>query len=103
MIKNKRFLLIRRPNGMPVAEDFALVNVPLLPPAPDSFTVHNHYASLDPAQRGWMDDAASYMPPIELGSPVRATTDCPGSRHVAFSIFIRALASASTALLCKRA
>jgi NADPH-dependent curcumin reductase CurA len=36
--------------------------------------VRNRYISLDPAQRGWMDDAPSYMPPIPLGEPVRATT-----------------------------
>ncbi len=36
--------------------------------------VRYHYASLDPAQRGWMDDAPSYMPPIALGDAVRATT-----------------------------
>jgi len=36
--------------------------------------VRNHFISLDPAQRGWMDDTPSYMPPIELGHSVRATT-----------------------------
>jgi NADPH-dependent curcumin reductase CurA len=41
--------------------------------------VRNHYASLDPAQRGWMDDAPSYMPPMALGDPVRAT--CLGVVH----------------------
>ena len=73
-MNNKRFLLIRRPNGTPVPEDFALLSEPLSPPPPGSFTVQNFYASLDPAQRGWMDDAPSYMPPIGLGQPVRATT-----------------------------
>jgi hypothetical protein len=71
---NRRFLLTRRPNGAPVPADFTLVSEPLTPPAPGSITVHNHFASLDPAQRGWMDDAPSYMPPIGLGEPVRATT-----------------------------
>jgi len=36
--------------------------------------VRNRFVSLDPAQRGWMDDTPSYMPPIALGDPVRATT-----------------------------
>jgi NADPH-dependent curcumin reductase CurA len=71
---NRRFLLARRPDGTPVPQDFVLVEQPV-PAAPaGGFVVRNCYASLDPAQRGWMDDAPSYMPPIALGDPVRAST-----------------------------
>lgn len=74
MSQNRRFLLSRRPHGTPVPDDFRLVEAPI-PEAPEGgFVVRNHYCSLDPAQRGWMDDAPSYMPPIALGDPVRATT-----------------------------
>jgi NADPH-dependent curcumin reductase CurA len=74
MAENRRFLLVRRPQGSPVAEDFAL-RVEAIPAVPaGGILVRNRYASLDPAQRGWMDDAESYMPPIALGDPVRATT-----------------------------
>jgi len=74
MTMNRRFLLVRRPHGTPMPEDFALVECPV-PTAPEGgFVVRNCYASLDPAQRGWMDDAPSYMPPIPLDDPVRATT-----------------------------
>lgn len=74
MTENRQFLLVRRPQGDPVPDDFALVKTPVPTPSPGSFVVHNHFASLDPAQRGWMDDAPSYMPPIPLGSAVTATT-----------------------------
>ncbi|MCW0197997.1 NADP-dependent oxidoreductase [Sphingopyxis sp.] len=74
MPDNRRFLLVRRPNGEPVREDFSLVAEPLPDLAEGQFLIRNHYASLDPAIRGWMDDAPSYMPPIPLGDPVRATT-----------------------------
>lgn len=74
MTANRRFLLARRPRGEPVAEDFALVEEDVPVPPRGGIVVRNHYASLDPAQRGWMDDAESYMPPIPLGAPVRATT-----------------------------
>ncbi|MEE4450726.1 NADP-dependent oxidoreductase [Novosphingobium resinovorum] len=74
MAENRRFLLARRPVGEPVAQDFTLVSEAVPPPPPGGIIVRNHYASLDPAQRGWMDDAESYMPPIALGDPVRATT-----------------------------
>ncbi|MFN3469439.1 MAG: NADP-dependent oxidoreductase [Novosphingobium sp.] len=74
MTVNRRFLLARRPHGTPVPQDFSLVEQ-AVPEAPEGgFVVRNCYASLDPAQRGWMDDAPSYMPPIPLGDPVRATT-----------------------------
>lgn len=74
MSANRRFLLARRPNGDPVPEDFQTVSEDIPTPAPGSFIVHNHYVSLDPAQRGWMADEPSYMPPIPLGDPVRAST-----------------------------
>lgn len=74
MTMNRRFLLARRPKGDPVPEDFSFVEEPIPAPPPGGFVVRNHYASLDPAQRGWMDDAPSYMPPIPLGSPIRAST-----------------------------
>jgi NADPH-dependent curcumin reductase CurA len=74
MTLNRRFLLQARPIGMPKPEDFALVQTTLPTPAPGEFIIRNHFASLDPAQRGWMDDIPSYLPPIALGAPVRATT-----------------------------
>lgn len=74
MPTNRRFLLMRRPSGTPVAEDFSLVDEAVPELAEGQFLIRNRYASLDPAIRGWMDDAPSYMPPIPLGSPVRAST-----------------------------
>ena len=74
MPANRRFLLRRRPDGDPVPDDFALVEEAIPELGEGQFLIRNHYASLDPAQRGWMDDAESYMPPIPLGAPVRAST-----------------------------
>jgi NADPH-dependent curcumin reductase CurA len=74
MTQNRRFLLRQRPQGEPVPADFELVSEPLPALAEGQFLIRNHYASLDPAMRGWMDDADSYMPPIPLGAPVRAST-----------------------------
>ncbi len=71
---NRRFTLVRRPVGMPVEADFALVTEETPELAPGEFLLRNHYASLDPAMRGWMDDKPSYLPPIRLGDPVRAST-----------------------------
>ena len=74
MTQNRRFLLKRRPQGEPVPEDFALVSEDVPSLEEGQFLIRNHYASLDPAMRGWMDDAESYMPPIPLGATVRAST-----------------------------
>ncbi len=74
MTHNRRFLLMRRPNGMPVAEDFALVSEAIPELREGQILVRNHYASLDPAMRGWMDDRPSYFPPIRLGTPMKAGT-----------------------------
>lgn len=73
-MENRRWLLVRRPEGRPRPEDFRLEAQPVPELAEGQFLIRNHYASLDPAQRGWLDDAPSYMPPVPLGSPVRATT-----------------------------
>lgn len=74
MPANRRFLLTRRPRGTPVAEDFTLETAETPTLQDGQFLLRNEYASLDPAIRGWMDDVPSYLPPIRLGDPVRATT-----------------------------
>ncbi len=74
MTQNRRFLLKKRPQGEPTPDDFELVTESLPELADGQFLIRNQYASLDPAMRGWMDDAESYMPPIPLGDAVRATT-----------------------------
>jgi NADPH-dependent curcumin reductase CurA len=74
MTDNKRFLIVRRPNGVPVADDFKLVTEAVPELADGQFLIANRFASLDPAMRGWMDDVPSYMPPIPLGDAVRAST-----------------------------
>ena len=30
------------------------------------------YLSCDPAQRGWLNDARSYLPPVQIGETMRA-------------------------------
>src|SRR3954470_5051453 len=74
MTINRRFLLVRRPDGTPAPDDFRLDPQPLPGLTEGQFLIRNHYASLDPAIRGWLDDAPSYMPPVPLGDPVRAST-----------------------------
>jgi len=74
MLTNRRFLLQRRPDGTPVPDDFELISEPTPDLSDGQFLVRNHYASLDPAMRGWMDAGGNYMPPVPLGTAMRAST-----------------------------
>ncbi len=73
MTSNRKFILKKRPQGTPKPEDFELIteNIPELDEG--SILIRNHYISLDPAIRGWLDDTPSYLPPVEIGQSVRAT------------------------------
>ena len=74
MPTNRQYLLQRRPDGEPVPDDFELVETPTPDLAEGQFLIRNHYASLDPAMRGWMDAGGNYMPPVPLGASMRAST-----------------------------
>lgn len=43
-------------------------------PKEGEFLVKNLYLSFDPAQRGWMEDKKSYVPPVGLGEVMRASS-----------------------------
>lgn len=69
---NRQFLLAQRPVGAPTRDTFSFVENPLAEPAEGQIVVKNAYLSLDPAMRGWMNDAKSYIPPVGLGEVMRA-------------------------------
>ncbi|MFD3509128.1 NADP-dependent oxidoreductase [Nocardia sp. NPDC058666] len=60
--------LAARPNGAPVAGDFALVERELAELAQGQILVRNTWMSVDPYMRGRMDDKVTYIPPFELGA-----------------------------------
>ncbi len=69
---NRAWTLTARPSGLPKRSDFTYKTDPAPEPADGQVLVRNHYISLDPAMRGWMNDARSYVPPIGLGEVMRA-------------------------------
>jgi len=69
---NRQFRLRARPVGMVQASDFELITSDVREPADGEAVVRVQYLSLDPAMRGWMNDARSYMPPVGLGEVMRA-------------------------------
>lgn len=72
---NRQWLLAKRPQGMLSLDDFEYreVSIPTANLAAGDLLLRNLWFSFDPAQRGWMDDRDSYLPPVTLGEPMRAT------------------------------
>ena len=71
---NAAILLRRRPEGMPVAEDFELVERPAPEPAEGEVLVRAHWLSLDPYMRGRISGAQSYARPVGIGEVIEART-----------------------------
>jgi len=62
--------LKRRPIGAPVVDDFAMVAAEVPAPAEGEVQVRNLWMAVDPAMRGRMSDAKSYVPPFALDAPM---------------------------------
>lgn len=69
---NRQFVLAQRPLGAIDSDTFRYVESPLGEPAAGQILVRNLYLSLDPAMRGWLNDAKSYIPPVAIGEVMRA-------------------------------
>jgi NADPH-dependent curcumin reductase CurA len=71
-LTNHAFKLASRPVGMPARENFDYVEEPAPEPGEGQVLIKVLYLSLDPAMRGWMNDARSYVPPVGIGEVMRA-------------------------------
>jgi NADPH-dependent curcumin reductase CurA len=67
---NRQVLLMRRPNGMPVPEDFEIAEAPLPEPKDGEVLLRGIYLSLDPYMRGRISGARSYARPTEIGEVI---------------------------------
>ena len=70
-ISSREVRLIRRPVGAPSLDNFQLVRVDVPAPGPGEVQVRNRWMAVDPAMRGRMSDAKSYVPPFELGEAMQ--------------------------------
>lgn len=73
-LTNNQWVLRRRPDGDIKAGDLEYVASPVRDLADGEVLVRNVYLSLDPTNRIWMSDQDQYMPPVEIGSPMRGGT-----------------------------
>lgn len=69
---NRQVVLARRPEGIPQAEHFSLVEAPMPVPGPGQVVVRNHYLSVEPAMRGWVNAVANYSQPVGIGEVMRS-------------------------------
>lgn len=69
---NRQVRLMARPDGIPQADHFAVVEDSIPEPGEGQFRVRNIYLSVDPAQRGWASAEANYSQPVAIGAPMRA-------------------------------
>jgi NADPH-dependent curcumin reductase CurA len=65
--ENTRIVLARRPVGYPTAKDFEIVRSRIPEPGEGEFLLKTRYLSVDPYQRGRMNEGASYAPGVALG------------------------------------
>lgn len=68
--QSTRITLARRPDGMPLDDDFSIETAEVPELKEGQVLVKALWLSLDPYMRGRMNDAKSYAPPIEIGAVI---------------------------------
>jgi NADPH-dependent curcumin reductase len=72
LFMNKQIILKKRPIGWPDASTWELREGVIPTPEKGQILVKQHFISLDPAMRGWLNESKSYIPPVQLGDVMRA-------------------------------
>ena len=71
---NKKMILINRPTGIPEKNTWSFEEELISEIKDGQILIKHQYISLDPAMRGWMNNSKSYIPPVEIGTVMRAGT-----------------------------
>jgi NADPH-dependent curcumin reductase CurA len=71
-MENHRIILKSRPIGIPQPTHFALETVAVPALNEGEFLAKNLFLSVDPAQRGYVNEENNYSPPVPLGGVMRA-------------------------------
>jgi len=85
---NRQYRLAARPVGLPTRTDWTFGEEAVRDPADGEVLVKVLYVSLDPAMRGWMSEAPSYVPPVAIGAVMRAggVGRVVASRHPKYAV-----------------
>jgi NADPH-dependent curcumin reductase CurA len=70
---NQQIVLVRRPDGMPVAKDFAFVEAPVAALAAREVRVRMQFLGLEPAARPRMNADSKYSRTIDIGGVIPST------------------------------
>ena len=71
-LTNRQVVLRKRPTGLVQPGDTELIERPAPELADGEALVRNTYLGIDAAVRTWLDDQPGYLPPVQLGDPIRA-------------------------------
>ncbi|RYF33043.1 MAG: NADP-dependent oxidoreductase, partial [Comamonadaceae bacterium] len=71
-LTNRQVRLAKRPETTATREHWQFADEPVGEPAEGGVLVKVLSLSLDPAMRGWLNDARSYIPPVQIGEVMRA-------------------------------
>ncbi|MEP3052217.1 MAG: NADP-dependent oxidoreductase [Erythrobacter sp.] len=73
----RQWLLNGHPRGRGIAEDdFKLAEQELAAPGPGEMVLATRYLGFDPAQKGWMENIADYVAPMQIGDVMRGSGIC---------------------------
>jgi NADPH-dependent curcumin reductase CurA len=70
--QNRQIVLKSRPVGVPQPEHFELVRCDVPALGSGELLVENVFLSIDPAQRGYVNDENNYVAPVAIGAVMRA-------------------------------
>jgi NADPH-dependent curcumin reductase len=68
---NRQWRLVSRPVGSIAESNFEWKQEPVPALEEGQILVRNIYLSLDPTNRGWLDERGNYLPPVGIGEVVR--------------------------------
>src|SRR4051794_38543173 len=71
---NRQLVLKERPEGLVRHEDFELVEAPMPEIADGEALLEVKYMGIDATVRTWLNRGEGYLPPVEIGEPVRCST-----------------------------
>lgn len=85
---NKQVILKQRPVGLPDENTWETIQSEIPTAQEGQVVVKQHYISLDPAMRGWMNEGKSYIPPVQIGDVMRAGSigEVIESKHPQFKV-----------------
>ena len=69
---NRQVVLAARPDGIPQAQHFRIVESAVPQPGPGELLVRNRFLGVEPAMRGWVSAVANYAEPVALDAVMRS-------------------------------